>query len=167
LAAPGEEAILGDDMDVEFREAPEEEEVDVKEKEEEAEEEADEADDDSLPALPSVAFAVSMFCLDMAYEAQSEDFLAPAFEAFPEKDYCLLTIPHEAPEPVLLRTYTRVLSKPTSMFPEVLYLTHRAGSLPGFGVRQARDGDLDSVRHTHQPSHSQQNSVVLICTNMY
>eukprot|EP00976_Prorocentrum_cordatum_P043673 883430-Prorocentrum_minimum.AAC.1 len=64
-----------------------------------------------MPPLPSLAFAISMFCLDIAYDAQSEDMLAPAFEAFPEKDYCLLTIPHEVRSQVINLNLSQSLAK--------------------------------------------------------
>jgi hypothetical protein len=48
-----------------------------------------------------------------------------AFEAFPSKDYCLLTLPHGSPEPPLVSCFTRLAPMPGAAFPEVLYLFHR------------------------------------------
>lgn len=47
---------------------------------------------------------------------------------------------------MLLRTFSRIASKTGSTFPEVLYLTHRAGLLPSFAVKQAGGEHLEDVR---------------------
>jgi hypothetical protein len=48
-----------------------------------------------------------------------------AFEAFPDKLYCVLTLPHDSPEPPLVSTFTRIAPIPGSTFPEVLYIFNR------------------------------------------
>jgi hypothetical protein len=51
----------------------------------------------AAPPKP-LAFRVSMLCVAAAYETQSADFLEYAFEAFPDKDFAILTLPPASPE---------------------------------------------------------------------
>lgn len=71
------------------------------------------------------AFVISLFCIDEKYESRSADFLTKAFEAFPEKEYCLLTLPPSAQEPPLLKDFTIIPASPDGSFSHVLYLLHR------------------------------------------
>lgn len=48
-----------------------------------------------------------------------------AFEAFPGKEYCLLTLPPSAQEPPLLKDFTIIPASPDGSFSHVLYLLHR------------------------------------------
>ncbi|KAK3268481.1 hypothetical protein CYMTET_23019 [Cymbomonas tetramitiformis] len=105
-----------------------------------------EPEEDENAIVPSVAFAISMFCLDPQYDTESMDFLEPAFNAYADKDYCLLTLPHQAHEPYLLRQFTRVMPRSDTSFPEVLYLTHRAGLIADYKVLLATESHLDEVR---------------------
>lgn len=63
--------------------------------------------------------------LESQQQAASTALLAAAFDAFPDKDYCLLTLPPDSPEVSLLATFTRLLPPPGSALVEVLYLCHR------------------------------------------
>jgi len=73
----------------------------------------------------SNAFAITLFCLDEAHASRSIDFLSYAFEQFPDKEYCLLTLPSTSPPISILRNFTVVQPKPGSTFSHVLYLLHR------------------------------------------
>lgn len=48
-----------------------------------------------------------------------------AFNAFPDKLYCVLTLPHDAPEPPFVSCFTRLDPLPGVAFPEVVYLFNR------------------------------------------
>lgn len=74
---------------------------------------------------PSTIFAVTMACIDEPYEANTLQFLRHAFDAFPDKTYCVLTLPHDSPEPPLVAPFTRLAPLPGANFPEVLYLINR------------------------------------------
>lgn len=82
------------------------------------------------------AFALTMLCCDpeSQQKAASRDLLAAAFDAFPDKDYCLLTLPPDSPELPLLATFTRLVPPPGSSLVEVLYLCHRFALLQDFQV---------------------------------
>lgn len=44
--------------------------------------------------IVSNAFAVTLFCMDEAYESRAADFLPHAFAMFRDSEYCILTLPH-------------------------------------------------------------------------
>jgi len=68
------------------------------------------------------AFAVTLFCMDQQHEWRASEFLKPAFEAYPDLQYCLVTLPCTSPESSLLRNFTPVQSESSS---HVLYLMRR------------------------------------------
>jgi len=37
------------------------------------------------------AFAITLFCMESAFDSRSKDFLKYAFELFPERDYLVVT----------------------------------------------------------------------------
>lgn len=86
-------------------------------------------------AVPN-AFAMTMLCCDSEAEQKqvASTLLAAAFDAFPDKDYCLLTLPPDAPEVPLLATFTRLLPPPGACLVDVLYLCHRFALLEDFQV---------------------------------
>jgi hypothetical protein len=55
---------------------------------------------DDLTSIPEVpdslknAFAVTLFCMEAAFDSRSTDFLKHAFEQFPDRDYLIVTQPH-------------------------------------------------------------------------
>ncbi len=55
----------------------------------------------------------------LAVPPQAVDFLGPAFAAFADKQYAVLTLPHDSREPGLMDTFARVAPQPGSLFPEV------------------------------------------------
>ena len=78
------------------------------------------AADSSTMKGRSLAFAVTLFCLDESLEAAAGDFLPDAFAAFPDKDYCLVTLPHTATETPLLANFTQIQPRSGSTFSHVL-----------------------------------------------
>ncbi|KAF4749659.1 hypothetical protein FOZ62_030795, partial [Perkinsus olseni] len=78
------------------------------------------------PQSAKDVFCISMFCLDAQYQRQSADFLVPAFSMFPDKNYCILTQPHDTPQSNFLSSmFTQVSPKIATTFHHVLYLAHR------------------------------------------
>ncbi|KAF4670670.1 hypothetical protein FOZ61_009513 [Perkinsus olseni] len=78
------------------------------------------------PQYAKDVFCISMFCLDAQYQRQSADFLVPAFSMFPDKNYCILTQPHDTPQSNFLSSmFTQVSPKIATTFHHVLYLAHR------------------------------------------
>eukprot|EP00943_MAST-04B_sp_MAST-4B-sp1_P002176 g2176.t1 len=80
-------------------------------------------------ATNPAAFAVTLFCLDDLYEPRARTFLRKAFVMFPDREYCVVTLPHTAAESSLLSNFTMVSPRPSSTFSHVLYLLHRDGLL--------------------------------------
>ena len=95
-----------------------------------------ESETESLPP-PVSAFTVTMLCLDVGYSALAHDFLAPAFAAFPDLLHGTVELPEDCPEPPLVSSFTRLPALPSvaAVSPTVLYVFHRSGLLPDFGVR--------------------------------
>ena len=96
------------------------------------------------------AFAMTMLSCDpeSQQQAASTALLAAAFDAFPDKDYCLLTLPPDSPEVPLLATFTRLLPPPGSALVEVLYLCHRFALLDELQVSPTLHQSLYVGRQT-------------------
>jgi len=76
----------------------------------------------------SNVFAITLFCIDQPLEKRSKEMLQAAFDLYPDRSYCLLTLPHTSPpnsSPNLLRHFTLVAPTPSNTFGHVLYLLHR------------------------------------------
>jgi len=99
----------------------------------------------NMPQHTKDVFCVNMCCLDQAYQTQALDFLLPAFSLYPDKDYCVITQPHTAPNTPLLNAFTIVPPQPQNTFGHVLYLIHRASLLGPPKVRYMRSNDLNTV----------------------
>lgn len=79
------------------------------------------------------------------------DFLPKAFEAFPDKDYCIITLPPNVPEFSLIQNFLRVTPKDTNKINQELYIFHRAGLIKSFEIREAtRPSDLVAVERLVQ-----------------
>ena len=110
---------------------------------------------DTIPKAPEKAknaFAITIFILEAAFESRGCDFLQFAFDLFPDKDYMIITQPHNVPESSLLKNFTLVSKKPESTFSHVLYVLHR-DSLLGLQlrVRLAEGADYDKTKEFLQP----------------
>ena len=98
--------------------------------------------DETKPA----AFAVTLFCLDDLYEPRARDFLRKAFMLYPDREYCIVTLPHTSAESSLLSNFTMVAPRPSSTFSHVLYLLHRDGLLASeVRVQRALESHLDQL----------------------
>lgn len=68
-------------------------------------------DNTSIPDPPESAknaFAITLFCMEAAFDSRSKDFLKYAFDLFPDRDYLVVTQPHTVPENALLSKFTLV-----------------------------------------------------------
>lgn len=74
--------------------------------------------------LPN-AFSITLFCIDEAFDSRAAEFLLPAFHLFSDRDYCIVTVPHNVGESQLLTNFTQIASKPLSTFSHTLYVFHR------------------------------------------
>lgn len=91
-------------------------------------------------------FCVTLFCMDEAFDSRTPDLFEPLFTAFPECEYCVVTMPHTAPETELLQYFSRIEPNPESTFAHVLFLKHRDSINAKVNVRFASDeSDLSGV----------------------
>ena len=60
------------------------------------------------PDAAKNAFAITLFCMEAAFDSRSKDFLKYAFDLFPDRDYLIVTQPHTVPENALLSKFTIV-----------------------------------------------------------
>ncbi|XP_010140683.1 PREDICTED: uncharacterized protein C20orf26 homolog, partial [Buceros rhinoceros silvestris] len=94
----------------------------------------------------SNAFCIRLFCIDEEHETRSLDLLHYVFQLFPDKDFCVILVPHQAPEFYLIQSFVRVVPLSTSQPGHELYVFHRAGLLKSFNVRRATTNDLLGVK---------------------
>jgi len=102
--------------------------------------------------LRSMAFAVTLFCVDDVFESRAHDFLQRAFDTFPDREYCVITLPHTAAESPLLSRFTSVPPAPSSTFSHVLYVLHRDALLSqDVRVAPLNDGNFEAVTQLLAP----------------
>ncbi|XP_059696619.1 cilia- and flagella-associated protein 61 [Haemorhous mexicanus] len=94
----------------------------------------------------SNVFSIRLFCIDKEYETRSLDFLHYAFSVFPDRDLCVILVPHHVPEFPLVRRFVRAVPSCMSRLGRELYVFHRAGLLTSFNVRKAATSDLQGVK---------------------
>ena len=73
----------------------------------------------SIPDPPDSlknAFAVTLFCMEAAFDSRSIDFLKYAFKEFPDRDYLIITQPHTVVESHLLSKFSLPSKKTKNTF---------------------------------------------------
>lgn len=104
---------------------------------------------DTIPDPPEEAknaFAITLFCIELAFDSRSRDFLQYAFDLYPDRDYLIVTQPHTVAESTLLQKFTCVEKKIQSTFPHVLYILHRDSLLDiETVVRRATVDDIEDI----------------------
>ncbi|XP_028296507.1 cilia- and flagella-associated protein 61 isoform X3 [Gouania willdenowi] len=90
------------------------------------------------------AFCVQLFLIDKNYENRSVDFLPYVFQQFPELNFCVVSVPSQTQEPVLLHDFVMVPQRESSTLNQDLYMFHR-DALQGVTVRPAVRSDGDTV----------------------
>lgn len=86
---------------------------------------------DDLTTIPETpdslknSFAITLFCMEAAFDSRSTDFLKYAFDEYPERDYLIITQPHTVVESQLLRKFSQASKKTKNTFQHVLYIMHR------------------------------------------
>ncbi|XP_075452366.1 cilia- and flagella-associated protein 61 isoform X2 [Ascaphus truei] len=91
------------------------------------------------------AFCIQLFCINEKHATRSVDFLNYVFNLFPDKDFCIVTVPQLVPEFSLLQTFVHVHPLNTCTLPQELYVFHRAGLLNLLQVRAAKSSDVPAV----------------------
>ncbi|CAH6787766.1 Cfap61 [Phodopus roborovskii] len=95
----------------------------------------------------SAAFCIQLFCIDEKYEARSLDFMSFVFSLFPDKNFCLISVPHLTPEFVLIQNFVKVVPFNNCTLEHDLYVFHRAGLLRSIKIRLANFLDTDGVEN--------------------
>ncbi|XP_053567984.1 cilia- and flagella-associated protein 61 [Bombina bombina] len=113
----------------------------------------------------ATAFCIQLFCIDEKHETRSMDFLKYVFCLFPDKDFCIITVPHNIPEFPLLQTFVRVVPLSTSTLSQELYVFHRCGLLNSLQVRAAKSRDVPAVQNLVETLDLQQS--ILDDLNIY
>ncbi|XP_028928234.1 cilia- and flagella-associated protein 61 isoform X2 [Ornithorhynchus anatinus] len=93
----------------------------------------------------SAAFCIQLFCIDEKHETRSLDFMQFVFSLFPEKDYCIISVPHLVPEFILIQNFVRVVPFSNCTLDQELYIFHRAGLLKSIHIRPAKTSDTPAV----------------------
>lgn len=98
-------------------------------------------------AGPPNAFSISLFCLSSQHDSRFLDLLAGAFEAYPDREYAVLTQPFSAPDIPLLRRFVQVQPLPRSTLGHTLYICHRESLIaPALAkVRRATSADRSAI----------------------
>ncbi|XP_012612815.2 cilia- and flagella-associated protein 61 [Microcebus murinus] len=95
----------------------------------------------------SAAFCIQLFCIDERYEARSLDFMNFVFSLFPDKNFCIISVPHLTPEFVLIQNFVKMVPFPNSTLNQELYVFHRAGLLKSIDIRLATLSDTPGVKN--------------------
>ncbi|KAG9347391.1 hypothetical protein JZ751_004958, partial [Albula glossodonta] len=111
-------------------------------------EDPEEKDPKSVPEpgqnVPN-AFCIQLFFIDKKYEMRSVDFLPYIFKLFPDRDFCVISVPKLGPEFPLLQTFLRAVPQSSSTLPHELYIYHRSGLLKTFEVRVTVSSDRHAI----------------------
>jgi Cilia- and flagella-associated protein 61, N-terminal domain len=94
----------------------------------------------------SNVFGITMCCIEQNYtERVYLQLLEAAFEAFPGRNYCLLTVPFTVVEPHL-RFFSAVQPKASATFSHALYVVHRAAVRPQLSIRNSVPEDSETIQ---------------------
>ncbi|KAJ3008363.1 UNVERIFIED_CONTAM: hypothetical protein HDU68_003139, partial [Siphonaria sp. JEL0065] len=81
-------------------------------------------------------FCVNLLCIEDAHANQGIEFIKAAFALFPDRDYCVITVPSGMPEIPMLRSFTMVQPR------HCLYILNRFGCTETVSTRLARSADF-------------------------
>ncbi|GJQ85053.1 hypothetical protein Trydic_g3715 [Trypoxylus dichotomus] len=96
---------------------------------------------------PGNAFTLEIAAARREHEAALNLLLEAAFELFPTKDYCIMSMPSESYSfPLTSKVFVRTAPKPESDFTHELYVVHHSAMSGELSVREARIDDVDLVR---------------------
>ncbi|XP_055977413.1 cilia- and flagella-associated protein 61 [Sorex fumeus] len=93
------------------------------------------------------AFCIQLFCVDENYEARSLDFMDFVFSLFPNKNFCVISLPHMTPEFVLIQNFVKIVPFSNCTLEQDLYVFHRAGLLKSINIRFATKSDVPGIEN--------------------
>eukprot|EP00201_Polytomella_parva_P014701 CAMPEP_0175050738 /NCGR_PEP_ID=MMETSP0052_2-20121109/7419_1 /TAXON_ID=51329 ORGANISM="Polytomella parva, Strain SAG 63-3" /NCGR_SAMPLE_ID=MMETSP0052_2 /ASSEMBLY_ACC=CAM_ASM_000194 /LENGTH=970 /DNA_ID=CAMNT_0016314961 /DNA_START=32 /DNA_END=2941 /DNA_ORIENTATION=+ len=91
------------------------------------------------------AFLVTTICMKAGQEHRSSELLAAAFDSFPQKEHCLLMLPHGAVEAPVMQEMIHLPSVPGSLQPNVLFLLSKDSLTKDFSVELGSIKQLAAV----------------------
>ncbi|KAM6163775.1 cilia- and flagella-associated protein 61 [Rhynchocyon petersi] len=95
----------------------------------------------------AAAFCIQLFCIDEKHEARSLDFMNFVFSLFPDKNFCIISLPHLTPEFPLIQNFVRMVPFSNCILEQDLYVFHRAGLLKSINIRLASASDTPGVEN--------------------
>ncbi|XP_054430110.1 cilia- and flagella-associated protein 61 [Pteronotus mesoamericanus] len=95
----------------------------------------------------SSAFCIQLFCIDEKHEARSLDFMNFIFSLFPDKNFCLISLPHLTPEFALIQNFVKIVPFNNCTMEQDLYVFHRAGLLKTINIRLANLSDTSGIEN--------------------
>ncbi|KAJ3327302.1 hypothetical protein HDU76_012035 [Blyttiomyces sp. JEL0837] len=91
-------------------------------------------------------FCISLLCIEDNFANQAIEFVKAAFTLFPDRDYCVVTVPTTLPEIPLLRNFTAVYPKSGRITSShCLYLLNRFGVGELVTIKRAKNADTVAV----------------------
>ncbi|KAJ3140086.1 hypothetical protein HK100_010584 [Physocladia obscura] len=90
-------------------------------------------------------FCVTLLCIEDDYANKGIEFVKVAFGLFPDRDYCILTVPTGMPEIPILRNFTMIQPRHGKMTNHCLYILNRFGCLESLNIRTTKSMDYLSV----------------------
>lgn len=94
---------------------------------------------------PGNAFSLEIAASLPEHKEALIPLLEASFECFPDKDYCILSIPHIYPSFPLLSEFVRITPKHSSNYPHELYVVHRSALRSELKVRVATPDDAGDI----------------------
>lgn len=100
--------------------------------------------DDNEPAQAN-SFAITVFCIDDAFNSRGDDMLRVAFEDHPNLDYCMYMVPNTAKPTPLTKSMVVANTKLGISFDQTLYIMHRDTLLAADYLKIVRYSDKLTV----------------------
>lgn len=99
-------------------------------------------------------FSVSLFCMENGYENESDALLKAAFAAFPDRDYCVMTLQNNMGTMPLIKNFIAIPNRPGKSTTHSMYLSNRYGILENVTVRHVDVKDTPMIEtlvaHSHK-----------------
>lgn len=96
---------------------------------------------------PENAFTMEIAAARPEHEAALTLLLEAAFELFPKRDYCIMSLPSQSHSfPLASKVFVRAAPKPESDFSQELYIVHHSAIAGTLLVREASHSDYGTVR---------------------
>jgi thioredoxin reductase len=91
------------------------------------------------------AICINLFYIDDCYTSYSNEFLKAAFNLYPDKEYCLISLPTQELHIPLLESMTAVDYREDANIRHSLYICHRDSTLNIINVRKGDKKDIEKI----------------------